>query len=528
LTSDMISARLIEEYKPQNARFLRQATNPSGKGNSMHDGTADIFEAVVQWRLKQAGINVNVPSTDILTTLKKQVRKDAPLLYKMLAEGLNLLRTNGRRKEQTRPDFRRITISELPNDKPILVGFGSGWDLLVIWPYLKAIAHEIDGFPLLINRGETFDPNTLRSGLVIDEEFRFLPIKDIHTMTSKFPNVSKMRNICFEALNGGNLFPKSLRNPLLSFQFDFFWDGLILEAIHSVRKATTFFKNYHSILYLDDYCTGVANRAWTAAANVAGIQTVTVPHGALNLLELHDFNACWAFAWGELGRQNWALASPSKWDHVIVCGDPSMEALNNELSKKACRERNLVILLTGGFLHQVWTDMDLDGFISTWETIASIAKVRPAIRFVIKSHPGPLDFGSWYQAFVKKRDISNMEIIDNQKVEELLPSAFLAVLVGKPGTAGIVAISSGVPLVYLDTMLCREVVGYKIWRVENGIRRLTNPNELFELIDLLLINESERNRLLEENQRFLNLYLHPFQPTEICKRIELLSSFSSQ
>jgi len=416
-----------------------------------------------------------------------------------------------------------MKLCELPVDQPLLVGFGSGYDLLVIWPYLRAMALETGGFPVVLNGESSFDASALRSGLVVDKDFRYVFTGDIPLAAPNGSDHSAARRRCLAALRTGSVLPKVLQNPLLSFQFEFLWDRLIPMALDAARRAVNFFARYRTAVYLDDYCAGPANRAWTETGNLAGIPTVTVPHGAVNLLEFYDFNSRWAFAWGELGRKSWGLGYPERRDHIIVSGNPTLESIRPIDVATVESLRNTVLLLTGGFLHQVWTDMDLRGFVSTWEGIARIARQRPSIRFIVKPHPSFRDLGDWYRNLICKESLPNVEVVDNQKLEDLLSSVFLGVLVGKPGTAGLVTALAGVPFVYLDTMLCRDVIGYSIWCNDNGVQRLTSSTQLAEIIDRAYSSQEERNELLEQNHRFLESYSCPFQPAEVRSRIGILA-----
>lgn len=526
LAAELIAPRLTAEFKPKSVLFLKRPTIPS-YGHSIHDGTADVFEAVLQWRFHEAGINVIVPPENILTHIMNRIKKSTPIFYTKIAPYTKYMQEFSFYKRQFifgKSDSKnsgRIKLSNLPNDKPVLVGVGSGYDLLVIWPYLKAIAQEINGFPVVLNSKAIFDHSTLRSGLTLDEDFRYIFTGDIPSASGKSQDLKGPRKSCLAALNKGDLLPQSLQNPLLDFQFELLWDSLVPSALEAARQAVSFLAKYNIALYLDDYCAGHVNRAWTEASNLAGVPTIAVPHGAVNLVEFHDFNAQWAFACGELERENLALACPKKRSHVIISGNPAMEAIRAEFKTISEIKRNAVLLLTGGFLHQVWTDMSLQGFIYTWEEIARIAHERPSIEFIIKPHPSVRDLGDWYRGFIKKKALPNIKVIDNQKIEALLPSAFFAVLVGKPGTAGLVTVLAGVPFVYLDTMLCRHVIGYRIWRDENGVPRVTNFKKLAEIIDQMYSSQEERKKLLEQDHRFLRLYLTSFQPLEVCKHIGL-------
>jgi len=520
LAAEQIIPRLIAEYKPKNALFLKNPSIPSFDSH-MHDGTSDVFEAVLLWRLQQRGVNVISPSVSILTKVGKNLRRSFLALRKNFGKALNPFKESVHLRKQREEDPRRIKLSDLPKTKPLLVGFGSGYDLLIIWPYLKALAAEIDGFPVLINSAPNFDPTTLRSGLTLDEAFRYLYAGDIPLAPAAGLTPKVIRNSCIEASKNRETLHNSLQNPLLDFQFKLLWNSLVPAAMRAARQATSFYANYNPILYLDDYCAGADNRAWTEAGNRANVVTVNVSHGGINLLEFFDFNSQWMLTRGELDRRQLASAFPDKKGQIGIIGDPVMENIGSSFTGAHPLKRDTVLIMTGGFLHQVWTDMDLEGFISTWEEIAQIAHERPTLKFIVKPHPSVRDMGDWYRAFVRKKSVPSLTVIDNQKLEDLLPSAFFAILLGKPGTAGLVAALAGVPFVYLDTMLCRDVPGYRIWCDDNGVPKLRNASQLGEMIDQTHSNIQFREELLNQNRRFLKLYLQTFEPASVIQQLNL-------
>ena len=518
IAAEMLVPRLLAAYEPREAVFFKRPSVASF-GLAMHDGTADVFEAVLQWRFLEAGVKVTIQ--DQAAGLMGLWPATRFFWERTRQRGLNFYRRR-RRMQQSKRNPQRLRLADLFQGKPLVVGYGDGYDLLVIWPYLKHLAREIDGFPVLLNAKPDFDSSTLRSGLRGDETLRYLFVGDIPLRSGEVPpDLGASRQALLQALKSGEGLPPMLKNPLLSFQFEFLWDALLAMSLKAARQAASFFAQCRTALYLDDYCSGPGNRAWTEAANQAGVLTATVSHGSMNLVEFFDFNARWALSWGELGRRNWAMAAPDKQDQVIISGDPSMETVRQQCAAAQSGPRQAVVLMTGGFLHQAWTDMDLPGFLNTWEQIARIARERPAMEFVVKPHPSVRDLGDWYRRFFARQGLANVRIVDRQRLEDLLPAAFFAVLVGKPGTAGIVATLANVPFVYLDTMLCREVPGYQIWCEVNGVSVIKDFDNLGRLIDRMFTSREDREALEEQNSQFSQLYLTRFEPERVCRELGL-------
>jgi hypothetical protein len=129
-------------------------------------------------------------------------------------------------------------------------------------------------------------------------------------------------------------------------------------------------------------------------------------------------------------------------------------------------------------------------------------------------------WGTGTTAPSRRKLSATWEVVDNQRLEDMIGSAFLAALVGKPGTAGAVAGSFGVLFVFYDTTLCREVLGYQIWLYENGVPLLRSTSELTDIIDTVYVKPDIKATFLEKNRHFLMLYSVPFEASEVCKHMD--------
>jgi hypothetical protein len=181
-----------------------------------------------------------------------------------------------------------------------------------------------------------------------------------------------------------------------------------------------------------------------------------------------------------------------------------------------------VLLLTGGFLQQAWTDFDLVKFEKTWTELLKIIVQHSEIEFVIKTHPSSRDLGDYYQTMVKRSSLLNLSLVQDKKLDDLLLDVSVAVLLGKPGTAGIFCIKKNIPLIFLDTMLCREVIGYQIWSKENGIPRIQEADIFQNALSELLSSEEKRKEVIDRNQRFLESYNSERDVAEFLKKTRLI------
>lgn len=535
LASNLIASALIDLYKPQEVFFFNQPVTASFD-NSMHDGTADIIEAVLQWKFNEQGIfvrilekndksNVNyAPIFKATKRIKTTLNKIKSIIKIFAHAGTNHTEVQAK-INNGHVDSQRIILDDIPIDKPLLIGLGSGYDLLILWKYLKAFATEIDGYPLLINYSDTLNIHSLRSSLIWDKDAKYLYIGDIPSEASENYYLNNIIDKVKSFLYANSNCPTILKNKKLSFQYQFLIEALIPGVVDSIKKAKYFFSRFKTVILVDDYCAGHNNRAWVEIAKQFQITTLGVPHGAINLTDFNDFVTDYFLTWGDLSKISLQNAFPEKCTQIYAAGDPLIGNLFvPEICDSNADKRNSVLLLTGGFLHQAWCDMDVSNFINTWDSIIDIARKRPGIEFIIKPHPSFRDLGYWYRQLVLKNDIHNISVIEDKKIEELLPNAFLAVLVGKPGTAGIISAQYGVPFIYLDTMLCRDVIGYKIWIDKNGSPRLIDVKKLADYIDSSYLSEGFSKSLLQLNNEFISKYVSTFNPKRILRNIPSITN----
>ncbi|MBF0118024.1 MAG: hypothetical protein HQK79_04260 [Desulfobacterales bacterium] len=506
LASEKICLKLIDIYKPKKAIFFSKPVTHSFDEN-MFNGQSDIFEAVAQWRFLQAGIEIQILERDT----HKNINVKPDIKEEIAQEQFSV---------------ERLEYINAPRKTPLVVGFGIGFDLFIIWPYIKNLASKIDAVPLLLNLSPKLLINTMRSGLSYDEEMRFIFIHDIPFDSLIPKKLCDVKTDCISSLNIGNSLPEILRNPFLAFQFEKLFDAFLIGTIRSICRAEKFFKDLEVVLFIDDHNAGHANRAWTQTAKNMGVKTATIPHGlGVNLVEFFDFNAHFAFAWGELGRKNLELASPEKKDRILIVGNSFMEGFQKKDSTISA-SRKTILLATGGFLHQVWTDFDLSKFIDSWDKIFDHIKERPEIKFIIKPHPSFRDFGYWYKSRVNTSQLKNLEIVDDRKIEDILDEIFLTVLVGKPGTAAFVSMRCSVPVVYLDCLLARNAPGYAVWKEILPV--IKSVQELFNFIDMIQDERETYSDFAHNNISLAKYMCLPFNFENVISALELKKKHNNE
>jgi hypothetical protein len=541
LTANAFADSFFAQHAPSEIAFTHYPQKPS-TGKSTHDGTADIFEAVLLHRAKLLCITtrqvasqrfnpiqtapattepnnaVSVSSQVTPKQIPKPVSKKRSLWKRIVGRMLRLRHQPQKQMEPNseRQHLTRIFESDLQNKKKLFIGYGAGYDLLMMWPYIKSIANENQGRALLVNICDDLPKKTLRSGLELDPCFEFIYQNDI-----SLPVDDEYEQIMALFRREESLFVNlsyPLDNPQLSMQFEHLQRVLLPEATTAARIAHVFMTKHNVALYLDDWCAGVPTRAWAAIGNTLGIPTVNVPHGATSLVEFHSFISKYAFAWGELGRQNIATAAPDKQAQIFVTGDPSLEKIR--ITHRLHPTSNKILLLTGGCLHQVWTDLEMSSFVKCWEELLKLPKSFPNLEFVIKTHPSYRDFAPWYKHIAAKIPHTNLKVVDDQKLEDIAAGAVLSVIVGRPGTGGVVTMLQSVPTIFLDNMLVRDVQGYEIWRDDFGIPKIAAVDELSDLLLSMQNSPKVFSEILKKNASFLEAYLSPYKPVSLPELIK--------
>ncbi|MFH0809611.1 MAG: hypothetical protein V2A77_03955 [Pseudomonadota bacterium] len=498
LTAEKIWPILLQLYDPDRAVFMT-VPSVSSYDQTMHNGTADVFEAVFQWRLSQKGVRIQIlnPNAGPKT---KPVKSITP-------------------SDAFYPG--RIPMDDLPADQDLVAGLGDDYDLLFLWPYVKSLAAAMGAYPFSLNALPTLAVNTLRSGLKQEALIPFLFVNDIPIDYSLPASLKSARGRCLDALKQNDFFPVPLRNPLLHFQFATFFDVFIPGCVKAVLRAEYLFSRFNLKLHMDDYCISHICRAWTATARNFGVKTATVSHSAVaQLTEFNDFNADYALVWGQLSKTNFEWTSAQKKDRILKVGNPSMQSFPQPHRKDLSNKKS-ILLATGGFLQQVWTDFSLTRFFHTWEAIFEHIARQPAVRFIVKPHPSYRDFGYWYKRQIDLRHCSNLFYADDKRLEDMLADIGLLVMVGKPGTAPLVSMLHSVPVVYLDCLLNRKVKGYEVW-VQNGyVPYFDSVEDLFALIAEITSDRSRYMQLTQTNIAFADFILSPFQPRDLVNQLGL-------
>lgn len=497
ITAEQAVQRIYQQHRPDSVVFY-ETPRVASFDVDVFNGRADVFEAVAQHRFKQYGVEVHL------------FRDSVPPDDSGAPSGPSVV--------ETPLSTQRIGYDQLPPSQTYVAGYAGGYDLYVLWPYLKALCAGTGRAPLLISQNPELPDPGERSGLHRDPAIRFIYVNEIPCETVLPPEFETFKHFLLRALNRGNSLPPKLQNPLFGFQFEKLVDTFFGGAIKMVQRARHFFSHFSTSLFLDEYSAGHTNRAWTGVAGDAGIKTATIPHApGVNLVEFFDFTANYALAWGELSRQNLILASPERKHRIINCGSPVYHPPKTQVKHV---KRNKVLLLTGGMLHQTWTNFNTDKFIKTWDGILSMIKSRPHLNFILKPHPSVRDFGPWYQEKIRKENAGNCRLTDGAALADLLPNALLSVLIGTPGTAALISMHHRVPVVYLDTLMGRRIIGYEAW--QRILHTFSTVPSLFTFIDKIIKEKEFYQEYIEENIIKASLISKSFEVDKICDGMEHL------
>lgn len=493
ITAQKACQKILDRFPASRAIFFKHPKIASFDQN-MYNGEADIFEAVAQWSFKEAGLDVMVTETNVPHNYQSNRKIDL----------------------EEMADPARVPYESVPKNTPLIIAMGGDHDLLMMWPYLKIIADKLQLTPFLINKNNNLSKIIIRSAFNFDGKETFVFANDIPIDISLPEVIGRAKNNFFRLINEGHILPPVLQNPLLSFQFEKLFETFFASTVKTIKRAETFFRDHKTSFLMDGFCSGHVNRAWALVARKMGVKTLFVPDGVgANLVEFFDFQSDVALAWGELAQHNIGLGALEKKDRIFVVGNPGMEKLRKK--EPSPEKDKSILLITGGVLHQVWTEFSLEKFENVWGRIFLETIKRPHIHFVIKPRPGDRDFGWWFKKSVADMGLTNVEVIDDKKIEDILDNMCLSVLVGKPGTAAYVSLLRSVPVLYLDGVLGRDVIGYRKWKEIFPVYQ--SVLELFGFIDQLISDNEIFQRFHRENIALADRLSAPFDAEILCQKI---------
>jgi hypothetical protein len=342
-----------------------------------------------------------------------------------------------------------------------VIAFGSGYDALIVIP--DAIQLSSERGKRLLWMTEGIDKNSIRSGLIYSDEYdkveRFsvndylkrhpmprLTLKEIQQTDRLFKKLLELLNNIEVIRRYGLVKSMGGLRQVLRMSL---WHTKVMDKVLSHFAKST--------IVLTDY-NGIRERAIEQLAPRYQIEVIARPHGWMSNIEGFDYRANRYLVSGELSRKL-VETFYGKETPVFLSADPNLRNAAREWSEKTQDERKtiqhqrrkdlsitapfVVLFMTTGARLHILNDFDFIALVELWEHIFDYLKNHLDIHVIIKSHKNNFDW--WVESQAKMQKVSNLNILKG-RLEDVLVSADLAVDLGKPGTATLVALLFRKPL----------------------------------------------------------------------------------
>lgn len=380
--------------------------------------------------------------------------------------------------EQTiRALVRRIKKRPLPADAGEIswtegmlhvAGFGEEYDAAVINAYLDMMRVAGNCQTALIT--DTMELATLRSGLHLDSAVPRFSLQAMQATSMPNRIAEARRTLASHRYTQADchLIHKYNLQPLL----DVIWKWC-RNLTRALDRYAALLDTSLDVICIDDLASPFM-RALVQLAGQYGVASVAVPHGWMNWLEQFAFDGDWMLVWGEVFRQAMHPYCDPEHTRFEIVADPSLHRLYAEhrdhpeqARERAAQvagrlgldqEKTTVVLLATGFNASILSDLRPETFSATWEAVFDLARRCPGVQFVAKTHPSK-NYNAWLRT--RTGGLSNLILCDRERLEDVLPLAALVVEMGKPGTATLLTLLFGKPLI-----LCNHLA--KIYRPVNA------------------------------------------------------------
>jgi hypothetical protein len=476
--ADLLCSRFMES-PPDELIFFKPLGRACAEGAAFKDDH-DVFEATLLWHAEQAGIRVR-----LLNWPERQARPEpAP-----------------RRTE--RHPFRVLAGEFERGSLPLVVAFGGDIDLLRYQPSLDTLDDSGRYRTLALSLESYLEAATTRSGLsALDRQYMsiqdFAPEPDIGLLAAWNCRLDKARRLEEKYRRQGAA--RILANTYLAFHFDFLWDVHFRTALKSLRMFQRFFHRFEPTLVLCDEGSYYLYRLFLWVAKGMGIPTASLPHGnMINYPHYLHFEADRLFCSGRamlVAAADKANCDPTR---VEIIGDLSMvRALARPPIPDGTR-RKTVFFVDQRYVNYTLCQMDLEAYLRAWQDIVDYAAARPDVDLLIKPHPS-YGYRDKQVAEVAALGLSNLRIVENKKIEDVLAQSDVALMLGRISNAGLTTIELGVPILFYDGISRVPSYGDFLWRPENGVLVVTDRLGLFSNLDRIL-NESAFAAATAEAQR---------------------------
>ncbi|MFB0566236.1 MAG: hypothetical protein ACETWK_11240 [Candidatus Aminicenantaceae bacterium] len=451
LAMTLVIRRVIERFRVEEVILFRDL-DTYFVYSTLKKNTHSTPEAVISWETDKR----NIPKQYLKLKNKEtegNISFKAIRRYKSIVANMKRIFLS-RRFRRFAPNFWQYM-----NSKRI-VGIGNLYDLLIVSAFVHEWNKASDKEGILLNFGERIDMKKLpaRAGIIEYGDLKHVSFNNFRTLPMNRSIIKKLNNAYEEWLKSRNQLDHSnpIANPYLDFQWEYIWN-VIKGLAYDIDTAYAAWKALEPDVVITSDWISPFPRVIIETARQEGIMTVASPHGWIGAIESYEPQTDLFLTWGELSESQLKDRFPNVKTHFKVCGSPANEVVIRALSRKHAEKvrdkfgidnkKKTILLLTGNDSTGVFNLIQSEKFQLIWERWIEFAQNNPNVQIIIK--PKPLnsnDFHEWYKELVDHFSLSNLFLIENEKLENLLPLVNLTVLVEIFTTAGYLCMASGIPV----------------------------------------------------------------------------------
>jgi len=504
LAMTLVTQRIMSEFTINEVIIFNDLAT-SCIGRSAYDNTHSTPEAVIMWEADKRNINKK-----ILKLRRGDLKNSIP--YKIIRKfrgGIKRIKTNtlNRRKQNINPDY-----SQSLKNKRIL-GFGHSYDLLIV----SAIVHEwnkaANSEGILFNLGGTIDLNEIRSrsGLVEYNELSCFSLKDVYITKRHNGNKKKIGNVQKKWMSYRKELDSSnpIANPYIDFQWKYIWDE-INKLTFRVDYANNILEELRPDVVITSDWGSPFPRTIVEVAHQKGILTVGTPHGWIGIIDSFEPFTDVILTWGELSKNQLEKKFYGANTSFIISGSPVPEAAIGSIAKGQKDtlsklfgiddKKQTILLLTGRDDTGALSQLQSNAFQLIWEKWIEFARLNEDIQIVIKPHPS-IDFYEYYKELTDCIISDNLFLIEDDKLEDVLPLVNLSVLVESFTTAGYICMATGIPVLVSHYTLKYLRETDEPW--VNGLSISDNMDDFFRKLKSFLYDSNCRAEHIKRQNIFL-------------------------
>ncbi len=477
LYASRVVHQILAEERPEIISLPETGNHPA-----IAQSSHSIFEGVAHYLLPQHRIQIDSIPPPPIQNLGRQNTKQKilPFVPSAVLREYRTLRKNFEERGRVRRGIRLLSLQDLEaiafdsSKQPRIIVVGAYQDFLMLIDLADKLERE-KGYRTLrihmpngaydfaeILRTETTYKDMVHVLPLVANGLEYLSFEGLPEFQSAYRRHQPfMDEPSFQELKraSANLCPEIFANPYLDYQFDYYVSEFWPRVAASVDTTRDLLARVKPDLVIGT--NGSANdRAFLMTAQAEGIRTLLLISGYPGDLEGLTYPTDYIAAQGEnLKRRLLRLDKPEKqiattghikFDRSITANKVNQMQSASMRHRLALDGRKVILFLTTDIGYAHFPGMNLSLHYRTLNIIFETARKMPDVYFLFKPHPR-FDQISIYRRLIRKHEATNVRIVENVNIDELVPLADFAVLVNGATTAMFHVLLQKKPVVFIMT-----------------------------------------------------------------------------